>query len=57
MKTFDVLLIEAREALRAVMDAYVERLGYAPEDAEYEATFYARKCAQYYRKDVLEVGR
>lgn len=57
MKTFDNLLNEAREALRALMDAYVERLGYDPEDAEYEAVFYARKCAQYHRKDVLEAGR
>lgn len=52
-KTMDELLIDARDALWALMDAYHERQFMSPDEAEYEAVFYARKCAEHHARQMI----
>ena len=50
-KTLDEALADVREAMRAPREAYVAQQMDTEEEAAYDAAWYARKCAEYWRKD------
>lgn len=51
-KTLDEALADARDALRALCDAYMEQQMDTVDEASYDAAWYARKVCEFWRDDM-----